>query len=127
MWHWRKLARRNAHSVAVSLKFAIKVLPKRSKSLTVLIRLVDSATLACVARHARDDVGKLLHHRACQHVRHALELVAYLAPDLHSWDPTRLGNPLVVGVVNCDVVNCASKSLRDLIVLQDAEMIHRKG
>ena len=26
------LARRNAHSVAVSLKFAIKVLPKRSKS-----------------------------------------------------------------------------------------------
>jgi hypothetical protein len=81
----------------------------------VLIRLVDGATLACVARHARDDNGKLLHHSACQHDRHALVLVAYFAPDLHSWDAPRLGNPLVVGVVNC-----ASKNLQDLIGLQDA-------
>ena len=86
-----------------------------AETFKVLIRLVDGATLTCVARHARDDVGELLHHRACQHVRHALVLVAYLAPDLHSWDPPRLSDPPVVGVINC-----TSKNFRDLIVLQDA-------
>ena len=86
-----------------------------AETFKVLIRLVDSTTLMCVASNVRDDVGELFHHRACQHVRHALVLVAYFAPDLHGWDSPRLGNSLVVGLVTC-----ASKNLRDLlVVLQD--------
>ena len=31
MWHWHRIVCRNSHSVTVSLKFAVKVLSKRSK------------------------------------------------------------------------------------------------
>jgi hypothetical protein len=92
-----------------------------AETFKVLIRLVDSATFTCVcARYVSDNVGKLLYHRACQYVRHALVLVAYLAPALQSWDPPRLGDPH-------GIVKCTSEDLRDLIVMQDAVRFDTRG
>jgi hypothetical protein len=69
---------------------------------------------------ASSDVCELLHHHACQHVGHTLVLVAYLAPDLHRWDPPRLATRRRRRQLH-------SENLRDLTVLQDAVQFGTRG
>ena len=93
-----------------------------AKAIKILIRLVDGAALARIPRHTGDNVGRLLNHLACQHVRHALVRMADLAPDLHSRDLPRLGDPLAVVVVDCTL-----EDIGDLVVLQDAMQLGARG